>query len=181
MVKAARPLTPAQQTLVAQHHAFAFYVLRKHPGLARFLGQDASHDAAVTGLIRWARIVDPSNPRRLGLLARQVHFAMLGGRQQGMAKKRTGVCEHLAEPETLPASVEPETTVDREAVRLAVEGLPDRQRQVIQWRFGLGGPSMTLEKAGQRLGITRERVRQIEERALRQLRKALVHQSASLP
>jgi RNA polymerase primary sigma factor len=55
----------------------------------------------------------------------------------------------------------------------AVESLDPRLRQVVKRRFGLDGePPQTLEELGVELGITRERVRQIETRALRELRLA---------
>lgn len=53
-----------------------------------------------------------------------------------------------------------------------LETLPPRERQVIDWRFGLSGghdPS-TLGEIGERLGLSRERVRQIEAAALARLR-----------
>jgi RNA polymerase primary sigma factor len=53
----------------------------------------------------------------------------------------------------------------------ALEALEPRMRHVLSRRFGLDGePPQTLEDLGTDLGITRERVRQIETRALRQLR-----------
>jgi RNA polymerase primary sigma factor len=57
-----------------------------------------------------------------------------------------------------------------DAVRRAVSKLPERQRDVISLRFGLvgDGPN-SLEQVGKQLGITRERVRQIEAEALRRL------------
>src|SRR6188472_2847195 len=57
-----------------------------------------------------------------------------------------------------------------DAVRRAVSKLPERQRDVISLRFGLvgDGPN-SLEQVGRQLGITRERVRQIEAEALRRL------------
>jgi RNA polymerase sigma factor (sigma-70 family) len=55
-----------------------------------------------------------------------------------------------------------------------LQDLPDRERTVVTLRFGLGGEEpMTLERIGQRLGLTRERVRQIEAGALKQLRRLL--------
>jgi RNA polymerase primary sigma factor len=53
----------------------------------------------------------------------------------------------------------------------AIERLDPRQKYVVLRRFGLDGlPSQTLEEVGGELGITRERVRQLETRALRELR-----------
>lgn len=65
----------------------------------------------------------------------------------------------------------------REEVTLAaaiddwLSQLDDRPRQVVRLRFGLDGPALTLEELGQRLGVTRERVRQIEKKALKVLRQ----------
>jgi RNA polymerase primary sigma factor len=55
----------------------------------------------------------------------------------------------------------------------ALEQLNPRMRRVLSLRFGLDGePPQTLEEVGTQLGITRERVRQLETRALRELRMA---------
>jgi RNA polymerase primary sigma factor len=55
----------------------------------------------------------------------------------------------------------------------ALMGLNPRMRRVLTLRFGLDGePPQTLEEVGAQLGITRERVRQLETRALRELRLA---------
>ncbi|GGS84781.1 hypothetical protein GCM10010156_49260 [Planobispora rosea] len=57
-------------------------------------------------------------------------------------------------------------------LRTAVQELSPRQRQVITWRFGLDdGTPRTLGQISQYLGITREGVRQIEQRALAKLRQ----------
>jgi len=65
---------------------------------------------------------------------------------------------------------EVDATIRGDAVRRAVAKLPERQRDVISLRFGLvgDGPN-SLEQIGKQLGITRERVRQIEADALRRL------------
>jgi RNA polymerase primary sigma factor len=70
-------------------------------------------------------------------------------------------------------SPEGQTANSARAVELAraMDALEPRMRHVLARRFGLDGePPQTLEDLGSDLGITRERVRQIETRALRQLR-----------
>jgi RNA polymerase primary sigma factor len=56
-------------------------------------------------------------------------------------------------------------------VSAALEGLPEREREVLQWRYGLTtADTRSLAEIGKRLGVTRERARQIEDQALRRLR-----------
>jgi RNA polymerase primary sigma factor len=55
----------------------------------------------------------------------------------------------------------------------ALDRLDPRMRRVLERRYGLDGrPSQTLEELGAELGITRERVRQLESKALRELRRS---------
>jgi RNA polymerase primary sigma factor len=65
-----------------------------------------------------------------------------------------------------------ETDTAREVAR-ALEQLSDREQQVLRLRYGLGNArEHTLEEIGQHLSVTRERVRQIENRAIEKLRSA---------
>ncbi len=59
----------------------------------------------------------------------------------------------------------------KEQTAAVLETLTDREEQVIRMRFGIGdGSEHTLEEVGQRFSVTRERIRQIEAKALRKLR-----------
>jgi len=57
-------------------------------------------------------------------------------------------------------------------VERAIAKLPDRDRRVVSLRFGLEGISFSLGEIGWLLRLSAERVRQIEARALRRLRRA---------
>lgn len=71
--------------------------------------------------------------------------------------------------------VEPVDAASKELLREQIRGvlsfLSDREREVIEMRFGLNdGKDHTLEEVGKSFGVTRERIRQIEAKALRKLR-----------
>jgi RNA polymerase primary sigma factor len=59
----------------------------------------------------------------------------------------------------------------KEQVEAVLYSLSERERRVLELRFGLDdGRSRTLEEVGKEFGVTRERIRQIEAKALRKLR-----------
>ncbi len=62
--------------------------------------------------------------------------------------------------------------LQREGVHKALDVLPERERQVIELRYGLSGMEpLTLEEVGQAFGVTRERIRQIESNTLKKLQQ----------
>ena len=65
-----------------------------------------------------------------------------------------------------------EVIMQRENVWRALNVLPDRERKVIEMRYGLHGEKpLTLEEVGQAFGVTRERIRQIENNTLKKLQR----------
>jgi RNA polymerase primary sigma factor len=76
------------------------------------------------------------------------------------------------EDETIPRPVDAAAQMLlREEIQRELGALTDRERQVLEMRFGLkDGQGRTLEEVGVELGVTRERIRQIEAKALRKLR-----------
>lgn len=75
----------------------------------------------------------------------------------------------LPDDAPLPDDVaEAEST--RQAVARAFEGLSEREKTILRLHFGLDGDAHTLQATGQQIGLTKERVRQIRNRALGRLR-----------
>jgi RNA polymerase primary sigma factor len=63
-----------------------------------------------------------------------------------------------------------QVTLRRSDIENALASLPERERKVIELRFGLNGePPCTLEEVGRAFGVTRERIRQIENNTLKKL------------
>ena len=58
-------------------------------------------------------------------------------------------------------------------MRVALAGLPEQQRAILELRFGFDGEPISLEAIGRKLGISRERVRQLENEALAALAEQL--------
>ncbi len=91
------------------------------------------------------------------------------------AESTRTVGEVIADPRDIADAVCHTATVQGMCaeVRHCLGVMTPRLGQVLAWRFGVDGPVCTLNEIGRRLGVTRERVRQIEEEALARLRPLL--------
>ncbi len=59
----------------------------------------------------------------------------------------------------------------KQEINMVLEGLTEREEKVLRMRFGLyDGRTRTLEEVGKEFNVTRERIRQIEAKALRKLK-----------
>jgi RNA polymerase primary sigma factor len=67
------------------------------------------------------------------------------------------------------------TQATGDSIRTLLSTLTERERQVLQWRIGTESEALSLRQVGRRLGMSGERVRQIEQRALAKLRSAAAH------
>ena len=79
----------------------------------------------------------------------------------------------FADTEALDPAAEATDSLQRLAVRRAVSRLPKRERRILELRFGFDTEPASLEAIGKELGITRERVRQLEAEAFRKLSATL--------
>lgn len=104
-----------------------------------------------------------------GLAATKV--AILTQRAQPVVRLSEGVPESLRHTLDEIGDAEDAITNSR-TVEALIGVLTIREREVIKLRFGFGGSDpQTLEEIGQRFGVTRERIRQIESKAIKKLRK----------
>jgi RNA polymerase primary sigma factor len=68
---------------------------------------------------------------------------------------------------------------NNDMVKELVETLPDREATILRYRFGLDGDEeKTLEEVGAKFGVTRERIRQIQNIALKKLRRLIQKREA---
>jgi RNA polymerase primary sigma factor len=88
-----------------------------------------------------------------------------------IGEENEGALRDLFASEQAPPDEELDVSLEQDALRRAVAELPEREREVVKLRYGLNGDRdpASLESIGRQLGLTRERVRQIEANALEQL------------
>ncbi len=114
--------------------------------------------------------------KELEIPAREVRRSMtLNGGEVALDDQGTGDRPLI---ETLSSDNQPGSDrrlyqrVMREDVRRSLQALTDREAMIISLYYGLGDEeALTLEAIGKRLGLTRERIRQIKEKALRKMRQ----------
>ena len=117
---------------------------------------------------------DRETARELELPVARVRSVREAPRTVTSLDRPVGLEEGVPLHELIPGpALEPfediEIPLHREALSAAVARLPEREREVIRLRYGLEGEPLSLAEIGRRLGMTRERARQIEEEALERL------------
>ena len=81
--------------------------------------------------------------------------------------------ELFADPTAADPAEQAGESLERQDLRRALEQLGPRERRLVELRFGLDGEPRSLEAIGKELGLTRERVRQLEADSLAKLRDQL--------
>jgi RNA polymerase sigma factor (sigma-70 family) len=98
----------------------------------------------------------------------------------GGAEGELGVFgELLADPLAVDAYEQLLDHSEIEQVRALLGSLNERERTILRARYGLDGPERSLREIGEQMGLSGERVRQIEDRALGKLRAAASHNPAA--
>jgi len=90
----------------------------------------------------------------------------------GEEKEGSVLAEFIEDEKQAPPSLEAARTLLRERLREILVDLTPREQKILSMRFGLeNGITHTLEEVGQEFGVTRERIRQIEAKALERIRE----------
>ena len=79
----------------------------------------------------------------------------------------------LADPDAIDPADQAGESLRRRSVRTALQTLPARERRLLELRFGFEGEQQSLDAIARELGVSRERVRQLERQALAQLANEL--------
>ncbi len=121
--------------------------------------------------------LDPNLQRKLRRAAQKVRKVMRISQEpmsleMPIGQDATSQLGDFIEDDKLPGPVDAASKqLLKEQLRSALGVLSDREREVLEMRFGLiDGQDNTLEEVGRYFGVTRERIRQIEAKALRKLR-----------
>jgi len=85
--------------------------------------------------------------------------------------------DFIADTEVTPPDEEATNILLREHLQEALSELPPRETKILEMRYGLvDGRTLTLNEVGKKMGVTRERIRQIEAQALRRLRNPRIQE-----
>ena len=121
--------------------------------------------------------LEPMLNRRLQIAAAKVRRVMRISQEPMSLETPVGTEENSSlgdfiEDDSLPGPADQASRhLLKEQMNEILSGLSERERRVLEMRFGLkDGTARTLEEVGQEFGVTRERIRQIEAKALRKLR-----------
>lgn len=87
------------------------------------------------------------------------------------ADKDTEIGEFIEDMSPGPYEIISQQESAEQLNKLLEKYLTSREMVVIKFRFGFEGDRMTLEEIGEKYGVTRERIRQIEEKTLKKLRR----------
>jgi RNA polymerase primary sigma factor len=138
---------------------------------------DEEEREAIRLIRREGRQLDPTLQRKLRRAAQKVRKIMRISQEpmsldMPIGQEDSSQLGDFIPDENLPGPVDAASKqLLKEQIRNALGVLSDREREVLQMRFGLqDGQDHTLEEVGKHFGVTRERIRQIEAKALRKLR-----------
>jgi RNA polymerase primary sigma factor len=141
--------------------------------MAERLGRTPSHDE-VGQALRLSK-------KKMGIVAKAIRVNNLTPQSENLEDDGPGLDDVLTDDRNKGAEIQLIEADDLDRVFVHLGTLEDREATVIRMRFGLGCyKPMTLREVGEKLGLTRERVRQLESQSLQKLMHALAETSGQI-
>jgi RNA polymerase primary sigma factor len=138
--------------------------------LAERLGRAPSHEEVGNAL----RL----SPKKMGIVAKAIRVNNLTPHSENLEEDGPALDDVLTDDRSKGAETQLIEADDLDRIFLYLTSLEEREATVLRMRFGLESYSpMTLREVGENLGLTRERVRQLESQALQKLMHALAETS----
>lgn len=171
--------------LAAENINLVYYVYN-HTFKSPRPDEDELIGEGMIGLVKAAKAYDPQTGNKFSTLAyRTIRREMLKVLQVQNYPKRRGVTVSLQKPLTekgwtledaLPEENDAMEQVEAKVlVRKMLESLPERHRNVLMWYYGIDCEPMTMERIGERLGVSQQRATMIRKEAEEMLRKKYRH------
>jgi len=114
------------------------------------------------------------SPKKVRIIKKAVK-AYNSPTQSGSADGEMTINEMVADTNNLPPDEQVRDADELKQLAALLETIDDRAAKILKLRYGLDGTGpLTLKEIGEKIGLTRERVRQIEHEALRRLRDAMM-------
>lgn len=176
--------THNNETLLAQQPRDRELLVRLNLGLVhavvnrmfRTANEHRRDDAVQEGLIGLLRAVDTFDGSKQVRFSTYATACIINALREMLRFEITRKKHHRANRDLMPNTngYEDEIVEPPNVARLMQQArLNDRQRQVLEWRFGIGTDRVNLKTVGERLGLSTEQARQIEKQALAQMRQHL--------
>lgn len=197
MPKARRPSLRSEEErndLVMRNLGLAGFVAKiweKNPRSKHLGGYEDLRQEAIVGLIRCAELWDPAINNHFGgyavrclklWLRRRVDESMFLHIAQGtlyrLLEENKNINPHLVPLHAADRKTNPDDSyvLEFEAIATAMRGLTPRAKEILNLRYGLGGDKpLTLQEVGQRMGVSRQYVAQVQEKAEAKIKKAINH------
>lgn len=134
-------------------------------GLAEKLGREPTEEEVAFVMHTTPRAIE--RLRMVGIAPTSIHSPLDASESESET-----VADRIVDPTAEGSDVEASLSDLITHIKPLLDLLPERERSIITLRYGLsGGEACTLEEIGAKFGITRERIRQVEGKAIRKLRE----------
>ncbi len=140
--------------------------LRRFEEIERWLGNQENVDSSLGNMAHMLEM-KPEELNHLLNMSRD-HLSLDAPMLEG---EDSSLGDNIEDPDSVQPAVRVEDSDLRKDLEDSMNSLTKREKKVLSLRFGLGGyPVLSLQKIGKQIGLSKERIRQIEKKAIRKIR-----------